>query len=297
MFPNANESTRPLDHVVLAVPSLDEARVLFEALGFMVAPDARHPFGTENACVFFADGSFVEPLAIGHRETCEAAMLAGNVFVARDQAHRFRRGVPSFSGVALASRDAVRDAADLRDLGFGGEETLGFERRFETPDGQEKTVGFRLAFARDRRAPDVSFFLCEPTHTEKPDRSSLTGHSNGALGIRRVVLGEPNPTDFQYYLQALTGDREFEADSFGMRLDAGHAIVEVASPEALKLRYGATRGEERGLSLEGIVIAVSHLEGVRAVLARSGHHHDERGARLVLPLGPSAFIAFEEIAS
>jgi hypothetical protein len=29
-----------------------------------VAADARHPFGTENACVFFADGTYLEPLAL-----------------------------------------------------------------------------------------------------------------------------------------------------------------------------------------------------------------------------------------
>ena len=294
MFTNGNRTTRRIDHSVLAVPSLEDTRAIFEGLGFVVAPDARHPFGTENACVFFADGSFIEPLAIGHRETCEEAAKAGNVFVARDQAHRFRIGTPSFSGVAFASLDADADAADLAAAGHGGVETLAFERRFKTPTGEDSFVGFRLAFARDRRAPDVSFFTCQPTHTHKPDRSALVAHPNGATGTARLVFGEPNPTDFQYYLQELTGDREAEADSFGMRLSAGASQIEVASPEALALRYGVERGEGRGLSFEGIVLSVRDVANVRRYAEASGMRVEDKSGRLVVRIGERAFVAFEE---
>lgn len=296
VFANANRPTRRLDHTVLAMPSLEAARTLFTSLGFIVAPDARHPFGTENACVFFHDGSFIEPLAVGHRETCEGAAREGNVFVARDQAHRFRVGAPSFSGVAFASRDADVDAAEFGESGFGTGEQLAFERRFSTPAGEESVIGFRLSFARDLRAPDVSFFTCQPTQAHKPDRSTLVAHPNGVRGTARLVFGEPNPTDFQYYLQELTGDREFDADSFGMRLSAGDTVLEVASPQALAMRYGASRGEERGLSFEGLVLNVGDLANVRSWLEASGLPFEERAPRLIARIAPSAFIAFEEVA-
>ncbi|MFD2238989.1 VOC family protein [Aureimonas populi] len=281
---------RKLDHCVLAVPSLEEARGWFEALGFVVAPDAQHPFGTENACVFLADGSYIEPLAVGHRETCEAEARAGNAFITRDQAHRFRIGTPSFSCVAFASPDADADRDDMREAGFGGGESLAFERRFRTPDGQDGLVGFKLAFARDLRAPDVAFFTCQPTHVHKPDRSALTRHANGALGTARLVMAEPNPTDFQYYLQHLTGDREIEADSFGMTLRMGRSILEVATPEALAIRYGAARDERRGLSFEGIVLAVRDFEAVRSFAPQA----EERHGRLIVRLGAGAFVGFEK---
>ncbi len=83
---------RALDHLVLPVIDLVTARQRLSRLGFTVAADARHPFGTENACVFFRDDTYLEPLAVGSREDCLAAVRAGNVFVARDQAFRFRRG-------------------------------------------------------------------------------------------------------------------------------------------------------------------------------------------------------------
>ncbi|WP_185982522.1 VOC family protein [Aureimonas mangrovi] len=283
-------SARRFDHAVFVVDTLEGARAALTALGFTVAPDARHPFGTENACVFLADGSFIEPLAVGHRETCEAAAKAGNAFVARDQAHRFRIGTPSFSAIALRSDDADGDAQDFEEAGYGVGERLNFGRDFRTPDGKGARLEFALAFARDLRAPDVSFFACQSVHSFKPDRSSLIAHENGAIGIARLVLSEPNPTDFQYYLQTVTGDREIDADSFAMTLKAGDTMLEVATPDALALRYGAKRDASRGLFFEGIVVAVRSLETVRP-FTRDAR---ELQGRLVVPLGPQSFIAFEE---
>ena len=90
----ARRHPRFLDHVVLPVPDLDIARDRLANLGFQVAPDARHSFGSENACVFFENGTFIEPLAIGQRETVEAHIKKGNNFLRRDAAYRFRRGEP-----------------------------------------------------------------------------------------------------------------------------------------------------------------------------------------------------------
>jgi hypothetical protein len=49
--------THPLDHLVLPTGSLEVARARLAALGFVVAPTGIHPFGTENCCVFLADGT------------------------------------------------------------------------------------------------------------------------------------------------------------------------------------------------------------------------------------------------
>lgn len=58
--------TKPysVDHLVLPVEVIGVAVKRLVSLGFTVAPEALHPFGTQNACVFFADGTYLEPLAI-----------------------------------------------------------------------------------------------------------------------------------------------------------------------------------------------------------------------------------------
>ena len=168
-------TARPLDHVVLPVADLAIARERHELLGFKVAPIGVHPFGTENACVFFKDGTFLEPLAIGQRETAEAASLAGNVFTARDAAFRFRKGAEGFSAVVMGSDDAAGDHAQFEKAGISAGGILDFGRDFVTPEGQASRMDFRLAFAADLRSPDSFFFTCQRINVPKADRSALIG--------------------------------------------------------------------------------------------------------------------------
>src|SRR5690606_25434611 len=99
-------TTRSIDHLVLPTADLEIARARLRALGFTVAPEGLHPFGTKNACVYFADDTFIEPLAIADDALADEAMAAGNVFVARDRAFRAARGEEGFSAVVLATEDA-----------------------------------------------------------------------------------------------------------------------------------------------------------------------------------------------
>ncbi|HXV30060.1 MAG TPA: VOC family protein, partial [Sinorhizobium sp.] len=124
----STRTARPLDHLVLPVAGLAQSRRRLTDLGFTVAEDARHPFGTENACVFFSDNTYLEPLAVASREECEAAALDGNVFVARDQAFRFRQGPEGLSAIVLATPDATEDHIRFRSHGISGGDMLEFSR-------------------------------------------------------------------------------------------------------------------------------------------------------------------------
>ncbi|HKA32190.1 MAG TPA: VOC family protein, partial [Candidatus Binatia bacterium] len=49
-----------LDHIVIAVRDLERAIDDYKNLGFTVVPGGRHPVGTYNGLVAFADGSYIE---------------------------------------------------------------------------------------------------------------------------------------------------------------------------------------------------------------------------------------------
>ncbi|MGL4489218.1 MAG: VOC family protein, partial [Rhizobiaceae bacterium] len=183
---SAPRTARPLDHLVLPTASLYTARSRLGSLGFIVAPVGVHPFGTENACVYFADGTFLEPLAIGQRETAEAATLAGNAFTARDAAYRFRRNQEGFSAIVMGSNDAKSDHQQFIRTGISAGQVLDFGREFETPDGKKARMDFRLAFAADLRSPDFFGFTCERINVPKSDRSKLVAHENSVTSIRSV---------------------------------------------------------------------------------------------------------------
>lgn len=296
---SVGSAPRRLDHAVLPVGHLSEARARLGLLGFTVAPDANHPFGTRNCCVYFEDGTFLEPLAVGQRETCEAEALAGNAFVARDQAYRFRNGEEGFSALAFGSDDADADDEAFRKAGIGGGAPLAFSRVFETPSGGHDEAAFRLAFASDLRAPDAFFFTCQRIQVPHIDRRELEVHDNAVVGLAEVVLCEANPTDFQYMLQTVVRRRDIEAHSFGLTLEAGGASVSALTPDGLEGFFGQSLDlAGRGLRLAGLVFRSSDLSHVATLLETNGVDFSRHGKRLVVPpaKGQGAFFAFEDFA-
>lgn len=288
---------RAIDHAVLPVESLETARRRFSSLGFTVAPDALHPFGTENCCIFLPDGAYLEPLAVAQRETCEAEARQGNVFVARDQAFRFRNGDNGFSALALRTQDAGADAAAFLEAGISGGKNLTFSRDFVDANGETRTASFDLAFACDLRSPDSFFFTCQRIGATPARSGAATTHANGVTGLRAVVASEPNPSDFQYLLQDVTGDREIRAHSFGMDIKTANAELTILNGDGMRVWFGVEIAPEtRGLRLVALVFAVSRLERLRRLLAENSIISREQAGRLIVDPAPGqgVLLAFEE---
>ncbi|MFK7901218.1 MAG: VOC family protein [Nitratireductor sp.] len=291
------KQAKPLDHLVLPVTNLEIARERLSQLGFSVAPDARHPFGTENCCVFFKDDTYLEPLAIGHRETCEAAALKGNEFVRRDQAFRFRKGHEGFSGLVFGTQDAEKDHKHFVKEGISAGKMLKFMRDVDDGNGNISKAGFKLAFASDLRSPDSFFFTCERVNPPVVDKAKLQKHKNGALGIKEVILSEPVPSDFQYILQEVINQREVNSHSFGMDIQTANANVGVYNAAGLNAYFGIKKGcHSRGLRFRGYVIGVRNLEKCEAFLKKSKIKTKMVANRLIVEpaLGQSCLIAFEK---
>ncbi|MCP4320080.1 MAG: VOC family protein [Hyphomicrobiales bacterium] len=289
---------RAVDHVVLPTADLSVARTRLSNLGFTVAPDAQHPFGTENACVFFADGTYLEPLAVAQREACEEAALDGNVFIKRDQAYRFRRGEEGFSALVMATGDAQQDQQIFLDSGISAGANLDFSRPFESPDGEQAMASFELAFAADLRAPDLFFFTCQRKNLPNFDKSVLETHANGVTGIRQIVLSEQNPSDFQYLLQQVVSQREVNAHSFGVDLHAANADIVALNASGMAGFFGMKGGiHARGLRLRGLVFAINDLNGFEARLKDAEIGYAFIGDRLIVAEAPGqgAFFAFEQV--
>jgi len=287
---------RAIDHVVLPVESLEAARARLSELGFTVAPDGLHPFGTENACIYFADGTFLEPLAVAQREDCEATARKGNVFTERDQAWRFRNGENGFSALAMATDDARRDHKAFRRAGFSAGKKLTFSRKFVDAKGRKGKAAFLLAFAGDLRAPDAFFFTCEKISAPKIDRGSLQVHANCVTGIVTVVMSEQNPTDFQYLLQEVANNRNDEAHSFGLEISTANGSIDVMTPEGVDVHFGVKRtSAERGLRFEGLILSVDSIEALEQYLGGKSIAYREMHGRIIVDAAPGQglFLAFQ----
>ncbi len=288
---------RPIDHVVLPTAKLAAARARLTKLGFTVAPEGRHPFGTKNACVYFADGTFLEPLATaGERRQIEAARK-GNVFAARDLAHRFRRGEEGFSAVVFGTEDAEADHAAFVEEGYSAGSMLEFQRDFIDAEGRKDKAAFRLAFAADLRAPDCFFFTCQRIGVPNVDRTALQRHENGAARLKAVVLAAPDPFSFGHLIRTVSNS---EIDTFHdnrYSLPVPNGRIEMVTNQTLNENYGMLSANDRGLQARAIVFGVADLKATQSYLRSKGFDCEKyRGRVIVLPApGQGAIFAFEAL--
>jgi hypothetical protein len=287
----------PLDHVVLPVVNIDVARERIGKLGFTVAADARHPFGTENACVFFADKTYLEPLGIASVEESEASARQGNFFTARNRAFRFRCGEEGLSALAFLSEDAGLDQKRFVGNGASAGEMLQFSRRMRMPDGSESVGSFRLAFSADLRAPDFFLFTCQRINSLPTDRAALETHANGVTGIAEIALCAPEPPAFAAFVGLAVGQAAVEKTGFGMNIAASNAKISLMTPEGLEAYFELTLSSaDRGLRGRAILFKVADLAVTEAHLGANGITYTRKNNRiLVKPTpGQGALFAFEE---
>ncbi|MDB5525986.1 MAG: lactoylglutathione lyase [Rhizobium sp.] len=277
---------RPLDHLVMPVTDIRTSRERLTTLGFTVAADARHPFGTENACVFFADKSYLEPLGIASEEECLATAKAGNQFTARNNAFRFRNGPEGLSAIVMGSEDADSDHAGFRAEGISGGDILQFSRVMKLPDGSEITPTFKLAFAADLRSPDFHGITCQRINVPPADRSALEKHANGVTGIKKVVLTESHPADFEAFLKAVVGQPAASGGRDGLTIATANAEIQLLNADGAHEFFGLQIPESRGLVGRSLVFQVEDLTATETFLAGNGVTFNKHNGMLLVPHQP-----------
>jgi hypothetical protein len=283
----------PLDHLVLPTQSLDVARTRLTSLGFVVAPTGIHPFGTENCCVFLADGTYLEPLAIGDEQAAMKAIADGNVFVARDRAYRESHGDEGFSAVVLATDHADADHARYVEAGLSAGDTLSFSRAFTDTSGKSDVASFKLAFAATRVATDAFLFACQRINAPKVDRTALQAHANGATGIVEAVAVSDQPAKEIRLISVAVNDPAADGGAFLLP----NATLSVLDPKSFTARFGIPAGPSPKLRFAAIVFAVENADVTSRLLAANSIQHDiARNDIVVRPAsGQGAAFIFREI--
>ncbi|MFN3547218.1 MAG: VOC family protein [Mesorhizobium sp.] len=283
--------TTALDHFVLPTASLDVARERLGALGFTVAPTGVHPFGTANCCVYLADGTFLEPLAVADLGTSAAAAADGNVFVARDRAFRSEEGEEGFSAIVLASADAAGDHGKFTAKGVSAGGMLSFSRPFQDASGRSDTASFRLAFAAwPGTTPFV--FSCERVNAPAVDRSSLERHANGVTRLLSVTMLAKDPAAAAAFFADVTGvPGDTREDGVRFSLLNGDLVLRATMAGHETTSKGA-------FEFRAVTFAVPSFAATRALLEKNGVDYDASPRSIsVLPApGQGATFIFEERA-
>lgn len=285
-------NARPIDHLVLPVADLVVARTRLSELGFTVAPDALHPFGTANACVFLSDGTYLEPLAVANRRHASAAAKRGNVFTGRELAFRASRRRQGFSALVVATDDAVADHARFRTKGISAGDMLEFSRGVKMPDGSETQASFRLAFAGDARAPDFFLFSCERVNPLPAGRGELERHANAVTGLSEIVLSASAPSEFSPLLEEVLGV-EAEIEPTVLRLAAENARIRVAQDRDLETEFAlAPPADAEGLCGRAIIFKTADLAVTEITLAANDVAFVRREGRVLVQAAPGQGVLF-----
>jgi hypothetical protein len=227
-----------IDHLVLPVADLGTARARLTALGFTVAPDALHPFGTANACIFLEDGTYLEPLGLADRRKAGQAAKRGNVFIERDLAFRAKKVREGFTAIVLSSGDAVADHARFVEHGISAGQMLQFARPMKMPDGSETEAAFHLAFAGMADVPDFLFFGCQRINAFPASRGGLQKHMNAVTGLSCVVLAARDPAAQRSLLEKVL-DTSGEALGEGFLFDTENVAVRLAGDVEFDREFAA----------------------------------------------------------
>lgn len=250
-----------IDHLVIAVPDLDTARKQYEALGFTVVPGGRHPHGTHNALVGFADGSYLELIA----------------FYQPNPEHKWWEPLQRGGGLVdycLATDDLRGDTAAFRRAGVEIDDPSPLSR--VRPDGYQ--LRWVLSIPRKGQRGVAPFLIEDETpRAERVPRQ--TRHANGVTGIAVLTVAVADPAPVAAWYEAVLGrpaqrvERQ-ELEAAGARVTIGPHAVELLAPRGGR---GPLAGwlARRGPSPYSAALATT---GARRVLDVS----ETLGARLAL---------------
>lgn len=284
--------SRGIDHLVLPVRDLEDAKSAYERFGFTTTPKARHPFGTENVLVQL-QGNFLELLGIAQPENINPPEPGAFSFAHFNQSFLDER--QGMSMLVFESSDARADQAEFAAKGLTGYAPFDFSRQATLPGGEQVTVAFSLAFVTDPRMPDAAFFCCQqhaPQYFWKPAYQS---HRNAAVVCSEVVMVAEEPTGFADFFESLQGRRQVDARHGQLEVATSRGGITLVTPRAFAERFPGQPPIAPG---EGAVfaayrISTRNLEATESVLRANAVAYRSVGDRLQIGPDEALGIAIE----
>jgi catechol 2,3-dioxygenase-like lactoylglutathione lyase family enzyme len=247
-----------VDHVVIAVRSLQAAARRYRSLGFRLSPEGRHPtLGSTNHTFVFHSGSYGELLAVERPGT----------FTAYYQA--FAESNEGLAGLALRTPDAGSAHASLALAGFAPEPVLEFARPVELPQGMREARFSVIQLPLDRLAGG-RVFLCRHHTPELVWLPDMLDHPNGVLGIQSITLLALEPQLAADGYARLVG-RPAASEDDSVAVSLGGTRLEVMTPQTFLARYDRDPVAEAGQPRFGaITLQTADLDRAAAILTVHG---------------------------
>jgi catechol 2,3-dioxygenase-like lactoylglutathione lyase family enzyme len=208
-----------IDHLVIVVSDLAQASRDFTDLGFTVVPGGRHPVGSHNVIIPFADGSYVEIIAF-YRKAVD---------------HRWWDPLQDGERLVdycLQTDDLRGDTLKLRAAGVDIKDPVPWSRT--RPDGYELKWLLSLA-GRGHRG--VAPFLIEDVTPRRERIPQQFNHKNGTAGIAKLTVAVGELSNVGRWYQNVLGlagkpTEDAAIGATGLRFIVGPHVLEFLSPVA-----------------------------------------------------------------
>jgi hypothetical protein len=216
-----------IDHVIVGVRDLDQARREWGRLGFTLSPRGRHiGQGTANYCMMFPS-DYVELLGI----------VDPSDFVQRLDAFLAQReGLMAVAFAPAAAPEEVRAALLGRQLHPSEPRPLG--RELELP---ESTIvpRFSLMSLPADETPGLDCFICTHLTPELMRRPEWLHHPNGALGVRGIHVVVDSTAALLEPYDRLFGIQQVTTTDAVACIHAGPHRIVFSTPDDFSTMYPA----------------------------------------------------------
>ena len=259
-----------IDHSLLGVRDLEQARSRFEGLGFTLTPRGRHiGWGTANYCIMFEAG-YVELLGI-----VDPAQFTNNL----DKFLAQREGL---LGLAFGADDAAALTRALASAGFHPEGPKALKRALELPEG-EVLPAFELLFLPPEELPDLRAFFCRHLSPEIVRRPAWLRHENGARRLAGLTVASDRPAALAETYGRLFGAAAVRQVEGGIEIETGAGRLAFLTPAALEARFRPLDLPDHPRPwMAAQTIAVEDLARLGETLRRRGHAPLAAGDRFLL---------------
>ena len=250
-----------INHLVLAGHDLEALRSTYQALGFTFRPRGELPFGISNLVIPLQD-SYLELLSVtGPHPEHSPGHFSFGAFN-RDYLARHE----GFSMLVFDTTDARADILSWREAGLQVYEPFDFSKTSTTPDGENVTLGFSLAFVTHPAAPWFRLFACEYKRRQFYAQPQYQNHSNGALTVQDVWIAGEAAQDLADFLSKVTGASSVRKSADLTVLQTRTGAIVLARPNAFEAAFGVpVPHPEDGPHLAGFTIGCRSLAHLAAL--------------------------------
>jgi catechol 2,3-dioxygenase-like lactoylglutathione lyase family enzyme len=256
-----------LDHVIIAVKSLDTAAATYRKLGFTLTPRGLHEGkGTGNHCIMFGS-TYIELLGIVD-ETGAKGRLAERVNARGEGA----------MGIAYGADDADETYAALRAAGIEAEPPNDLARPLDL-DGKRDIVRFRNIMLPKLALPETMQFICTHVTPELTRaRREWQLHPNGATGVAEIVIAADDVNAARSEL----GSAELT-----------NSAITLLTPAEAERRYTKSLAGAPRSGIVALTIRVNEPDAAAAMLDMAKLPHRETSNSVIVPASAAHGVVIE----